>query len=580
MQRRRTTLIPFYLALALLLTVVMCHGTQAPTDKSRSEDDKMFQTHMEELLKTYNIPSVTACILKRDADGLWNIAWKGAYGNRVAIWAKIRADLDTIYAIGSITKTFTATAVMQLAEKGLIDLDADISTYMPFAIRNPGLNYNDPLNPIPPITVRDLLSHRSGLPMLDMNFFARHKIFILLEFGIFKDVNDLRDYLKRPEAWAHSCPDDPHKRMYYRPGERFSYSNVGYLILAYMIEEVINRHKAELGITVQHMTWREYIYTYILNPLGMHSTKFTWQEYPLWGIKRAQGYIERRYVARINPAYPRDQNGNPLPGPAYYAPGVSMPREIFVPQKQPLRNPTIGFLYNAGGAAGEMKSTVTDLASFMIVHLNSGLGYKRDEKGNTLPGPNGRPQTIRILSAESVNAMHAVHDPRLVPTTLACGTSDDAELAKMTGYGLGWMSANLGGRYWNYPWNPDLNSQYRVDWQLLRHAGIVPQPMHRSKGRDEGGGLNVEGNAGDLPGYHAGMYRVADNLAIIYFMNENLADEMHDESMIQPQKFKRYTSAHDGGPEFKTLGGAFPHWLVKISELQYLLLQKAASLKS
>ena len=58
--------------------------------------------------------------------------------------------------IGSITKTFTATAILQLKEKNLLNLNADINNYLPFNVRHPNLLDF-------PITPRMLLTHKSGL---------------------------------------------------------------------------------------------------------------------------------------------------------------------------------------------------------------------------------------------------------------------------------------------------------------------------------------------------------------------------------------------------------------------------------
>ena len=68
---------------------------------------------------------------------------------------KIYADAHTIYRVGSVSKLFTDMAIMQRVEKGDIDLDKDIQTYLPnFKPENP---YNKP------ITLRQMMSHRSGL---------------------------------------------------------------------------------------------------------------------------------------------------------------------------------------------------------------------------------------------------------------------------------------------------------------------------------------------------------------------------------------------------------------------------------
>jgi len=76
------------------------------------------------------------------------LVWSKAYGEGTSV--------DHVYMNGSVQKVFDAAAVLQLVDRGLIDPDGDISTYLPFAVRHPGF-------PNRPITVRMLLEHRSGL---------------------------------------------------------------------------------------------------------------------------------------------------------------------------------------------------------------------------------------------------------------------------------------------------------------------------------------------------------------------------------------------------------------------------------
>lgn len=81
--------------------------------------------------------------------------WSRAYG----------ANTSTahVHMNASVQKVFTAAAVFQLVERGLIDLDADVGDYMPFPVRHPGY-------PDTPITVRMLLAHRAGLDAFRYQF--------------------------------------------------------------------------------------------------------------------------------------------------------------------------------------------------------------------------------------------------------------------------------------------------------------------------------------------------------------------------------------------------------------------------
>jgi CubicO group peptidase (beta-lactamase class C family) len=554
-----------FLVLAFLFTGIGCGDTK---ENEALMKEREFNLQMEKLLKVYNIPSVSACIIKRDKKGIWNIAWEGAYGYRMALWPRIKANRNTIYPAGSITKIFTATAVMQLVEKGLIDLDRDVSEYLRFPVRNPGLDYNDPDNPVPPVTVRQLLSHRSGLNYPPLNFFLEHKKLGLLDFGVFKNTTELEAYLARKESWSHEVPGDPGKNIFYLPGEHYCYSNVGYLMLGFVIEEAVNRDK---NPATPFISWSQYIRDVILSPLGMDLTNFYWINYPfLKRFNRAQGYIERPYIKVEN------LDHSTLALTAENKQDASMSGGILVPNEPPVRNSTIGFKYNAGGAAGQILSTARDLAVFFIVHLNNGAGYKRDKDGGIQYDNHGKPIPVKILSSESVRLMHDFGNSSLCPVARSSDPPARTGLFNITEYGLGWMRVNLGGRYWNYPWNPATHPSKEIDWQLLEKSGII---RNGTCTNSNDGGLNIEGHGGDLPGYHSGMFRVADDLAIVYLMNENFSEENHDESRMQPERFRHYTSRCDGVGYLVDVDGALPHNIVKFSEIEYLLMQMAASLR-
>jgi CubicO group peptidase (beta-lactamase class C family) len=156
---------------------------------------------------------------------------------------------ETVFRIGSITKTFTAIAVLQLWEEGLVDLDAPATDYLRtyrLVLREPG--FEQP-------TVRQLLTHTSGIP----------------------DVRHVRDILHFGDGpWdsrppIHSVPfGDPVPPLadYYRdglevvvaPGSAFAYSNHGFATLGQIVEDVS-------GIQLHR-----YLTERIFGPLGMVDT--------------------------------------------------------------------------------------------------------------------------------------------------------------------------------------------------------------------------------------------------------------------------------------------------------------------
>jgi len=134
----------------------------------------------------------------------------------------------------SISKTFVATAILQLQEKGLLNISDSIIKYLPqFKMR--GDNYKV-------ITIRQLLNHTSGLSEGSNYSWDKKK-------NKGKDIENFVLSLKK-------------KSLLFTPGERFGYSNTGYVILGYLIEEITGQ------------PFSEYIKTEILNKCQMYNSSF------------------------------------------------------------------------------------------------------------------------------------------------------------------------------------------------------------------------------------------------------------------------------------------------------------------
>jgi CubicO group peptidase (beta-lactamase class C family) len=145
---------------------------------------------------------------------------------------------DTVFDIGSLTKSFTATAVLQLQEKGKLRLEDTLDKYLPGAPDDKKA-----------ITIRELLSHTAGL---DSDFPFSEKA-----TGYYEQVS--RDEaLKRIFATT----------LIAKPGEMYSYSNLGYILLAAIIEQSSGT------------TYHDYIRQNIFRPAGMTSSGFWGDEMP------------------------------------------------------------------------------------------------------------------------------------------------------------------------------------------------------------------------------------------------------------------------------------------------------------
>ena len=166
-----------------------------------------------------------------------------------------RVPAHSRFRIGSVTKTFVATVVLQLAGEHRVDLDAPVEHYLPGLIRGNG---NDGRH----ISIRHLLQHTSGLPdYLDDS---------LIQQVIADPLAHRDSYLLVQAALRHPS--------LFTPGERFSYSNTNYLVAALLIEKVTGR------------PYGEEIERRILRPLHLNETFVPGDETGIRG-PHPNGYI-------------------------------------------------------------------------------------------------------------------------------------------------------------------------------------------------------------------------------------------------------------------------------------------------
>jgi CubicO group peptidase (beta-lactamase class C family) len=149
-------------------------------------------------------------------------------------------DANTIFHWASITKTFTAIAIMQLRDRGLVTLDDPIVQYVPELRR-----VSDPFGPVGAITLRHLLSHSSGFQSSTWTWTA----------GAAWEPFE-------PPGWEQLAGMMPYMRLEFAPGSKYSYSNPGFIYLGRVIESVTEE------------PFETYIDKEILQPLGMTRTFF------------------------------------------------------------------------------------------------------------------------------------------------------------------------------------------------------------------------------------------------------------------------------------------------------------------
>lgn len=172
------------------------------------------------------------------------IILKKAYGYADAE-NQILNQTDTIYEIGSLTKQFTAAAIMMLVEDGLLSVDDTLDKYLP--------EYPHAEK----ITIKQLLNMTSGV----MNFFE-DRDYLQRYFGVDNQESMYHQRISKEIKNEELLGYISEFELSFEPGTKYAYSNTNYHFLGMILEKVTG------------MSYQDYIAENILEPLGMTSTSF------------------------------------------------------------------------------------------------------------------------------------------------------------------------------------------------------------------------------------------------------------------------------------------------------------------
>jgi CubicO group peptidase (beta-lactamase class C family) len=214
----------FFFVIILSAAIASHHvGAVESSPSSYAEALKAFEKFVSEQMEIQRIPGLSIGFVKDD------FIWTKGFGY-ADLENKVTAKPESSYRLASVTKTITAIAVLQLVEKGKIDLDAEVQTYVPYFPKKKW-----------PVTVRQLLGHLGGISHYKNHDVESH---IKVHKNTKEALNIFQDF-----------------DLIAEPGTRYNYSSYGYNLLGAVIEAASGH------------SYGDYIKEHIFEPLGMKDSQ-------------------------------------------------------------------------------------------------------------------------------------------------------------------------------------------------------------------------------------------------------------------------------------------------------------------
>lgn len=187
-----------------------------------------------------------------------NIIYEKAFG-LANLELNVPMETENVFEIGSMTKQFTAISILMLMEKGKLNLDDDITKFIP----DYPTNGNE-------ITIHHLLTHISGIK----------------SYTSLKGLNEISKQDLAPSALVDFFKNEP---MDFAPGEEFKYNNSGYVLLGYIIEIITGE------------SYADFIEVQIFKKLNMTASKYASNRDVIQnrasGYQNDEGYINTREIS-------------------------------------------------------------------------------------------------------------------------------------------------------------------------------------------------------------------------------------------------------------------------------------------
>jgi len=199
-----------------------------------------FNQYIQDAMQSWHCPGVALAVVRRD-----DVIHQNIYGLR-DVENQLPMTEDTRFAMASVTKSFTALSVALLIDAGKLEWDKPVREYMPeFILDDPYVTQH--------VTVRDMLSHRTGLPRHDLSAWRL-------------DISRA-EFIKRMK----------HLKFNASFREKFQYNNLMYYATAYLVEKIAEQK------------WEDFMQERVFSPLNMTASNFK-PEPPVEGQFTANGY--------------------------------------------------------------------------------------------------------------------------------------------------------------------------------------------------------------------------------------------------------------------------------------------------
>lgn len=218
---------PFLLGVLLVIGVSPPASAQSvAADPHVDAQIELFSNWLEGQIEIRGLPGIVVGVVSGD-----DLIWSQGFGH-ADLASERPMETSTRFRMASHSKLFTATAIMQLREQGLLRLDDPVEEYLPW------FSYQTASADDPPVTIEHLLTHSSGLPREASSHWT--------DFD-FPTADEVRALM-------------PDRVAPFSPEVRWKYSNLAYTIAGMVIEEVSG------------MSWADYLQQNIFDPLGMSAS--------------------------------------------------------------------------------------------------------------------------------------------------------------------------------------------------------------------------------------------------------------------------------------------------------------------